>query len=32
MCGSKQGTIWDAGEGVEVSAQDGTLRQGSWYM
>lgn len=32
MYGNKQGAIWNAGEGVEVSAQDGTLRQGSWYL
>lgn len=32
MYGNKQGAIWDAGKGVEVSAQDGTLRRGSWYM
>lgn len=32
MYENKRGAIWDAGEGVEVSASDGTLRQGSWYM
>lgn len=32
MYGNKQGAIWYAGEGVEVSAQDGTLRRGSWCV